>query len=111
MISKQGQRDNDQRPVPGAKRHQAFDTDLIELRLSVSQSSLEKRFFEILSKKSFLILLTHVRPSSKVPKTTKTRVIRANKLRQWMTVVVAMQATTQLLVLTACKVKKARLEL
>lgn len=36
MISKQGQRDNDQRPVPGAKRHQAFDTDLIELRLSVS---------------------------------------------------------------------------
>ena len=38
MISKQGQRDNDQRPaVPGAgrKRHQTFDTDLIELRLPV----------------------------------------------------------------------------
>ena len=35
MISKQGQRDNDQRPVPGAERHQTFDTDLIELRLPV----------------------------------------------------------------------------
>ena len=47
MISKQGQRDNDQRPVPGAKRHQAFDTDLIELRLSVS-SNFQKNFAKII---------------------------------------------------------------